>query len=170
MRTFVIKLGMASGLFCLASLAQAQTTFNVTGTITAGTCTIGANNGSSVNVGSFNSSLFTGSYQSGFVNFNLSYSNCGVGIKTLTLKLTGTPDKTTGGNVSYWDNTLPGAPFELKDTKANVTLLPTGSTLINIANPATNGTYQLAAQFHQTGTLTKTGTGTATVTVNASYQ
>lgn len=171
MRTLAFKLAVAAGLVFIASAAQAQTTFNVTGTITAGTCTIAVNNGTPVNVGTFNANLFTGSYQSGFIpNFNLTYSACAQGIQTLTLKLTGTADKTTGGNANYWDSTLPGAPFELKDAKANVSLPPSGATLINIANPGTSGTYPLTAQFHQTGTLTKVGVGTTTVTVTASYQ
>jgi type 1 fimbria pilin len=170
MRIFASKLAIAMGLLCIASFVQAQTTFNITGTITVGTCTIAVNSGSPVNVGTFNSNSFTGSFQSGFIpNFNLSYSACAEGIETLTLKLTGTADKTTGGNVNYWDSGLPGAPFELKDAKANVDLPPSGATLITIANPGISGTYPLTAQFHQTGTLTKTGIGTATVTVNATY-
>jgi type 1 fimbria pilin len=170
MRTFAFKFAIATGLLCAASFAQAQTTFNVTGTITVGTCTIAVNGGTPVNVGTFNSSLFTGSYQSGFIpNFNLTYTACAAGIQTLTLKLTGTADKTTGGNATYWDSTLPGAPFELKDASKNVDLPPSGATLITIANPGTSGSYPLTAQFHQTGTLTKTGVGTTTVTVTASY-
>jgi type 1 fimbria pilin len=170
MRIFASKLAIAMGLLCIASFVQAQTTFNITGTITVGTCTIAVNSGSPVNVGTFNSNSFTGSFQSGFIpNFNLSYSACAEGIENLTLKLTGTADKTTGGNVNYWDSGLPGAPFELKDARANVDLPPSGATLITIANPGASGTYPLTAQFHQTGTLTKTGIGTTTVTVNATY-
>ena len=170
MRTFALKLAIATGLLCTASFVQAQTTFNITGTITTGTCTIAVNSGTPVNVGTFNSNSFTGSFQSGFIpNFNLAYSACAQGIQTLTLKLTGTADKTTGGNANYYDSGLPGAPFELKDAKANADLPPSGATLITISNPGTSGTYPLTAQFHQTGTLTKTGVGTATVTVNATY-
>jgi type 1 fimbria pilin len=171
MHKFSLQCFAMAGLLCVTSFAQAQSfNFNITGTITMGTCTISANNGKPVDVGTFNSNLFTGAFQSGFIpNFTIDYTNCGAGIKTLQLKLTGTADKTTGGNVNYWDSTLPGAPFELKDAQANVTLPPTGATIITINNPGTSGSYPLTAQFHQTGALITTGTGSTTVTVNATY-
>jgi type 1 fimbria pilin len=169
MRKLITKLAIAAGLLCIASFAQAQTTFNITGTITPGTCTIAVNSGNPVNVGSFNASLFTGSYQSGYLSFNLSYSGCSEGMQSITFKFTGTADKTTGGDTNYWDSTLTGAPFELQDANKKVDLPPSGATTVVITNPGTSGTYPLQAQFHQTGTLTKTGVGTATVTMTVTY-
>ena len=168
MRTLAFKFTVAAGLLCVASFAQAQTTFTVTGTITTGTCTIAVNN---INVGSFNAASFTGSYQSGFVTpVNISYSGCSQGMQSLTFKFTGTADKTTGGNTNYWDSGLTGAPFELRDTSSTGTVLtPNGSSTIVINSPGTSGTHPITAQFHQTGTLTKTGTGSATVTMTVTY-
>ncbi|GGA09170.1 fimbrial protein [Dyella caseinilytica] len=172
MRTFTLKLAIATGLLCVASFAQAQTTFNITGNITAGTCTIAVNSGNPLNVGTFNANLFTGSYQSGFVApINISYSNCAAGMQSITFKFTGTADKTTGGNANFWDSGLPGAPFELRDTNASGAVLPpSGATPIQINNPGTSGTHPITAQFHQTGALSKTGAGTATVTLGVTYQ
>jgi type 1 fimbria pilin len=172
MRTLALKLAVAAGLVCVASAAQAQTTFNITGTITAGTCTIAVNTGNPLNVGTFNANLFTGTYQSGFVTpVNISYSNCAAGMQSITFKFTGTADKTTGGNANYWDSGLPGAPFELRDTSATGTvLIPSGANTIVINNPGTSGTRPITAQFHQTGALTKTGAGSATVTLGVTYQ
>lgn len=170
MRNMATKLALATGLLCVASFAQAQTTFKIVGTITAGTCTVAVNGGANVNVGTFPSNLFTGSFQSGFIpNFYLNYSNCGAGIKSLTFTLTGTADKTVGGNTAYWDSTLNGAPFELKDVTRAVNLPPSGAAPIVISNPGTSGTYPLTAQFHQTGALAAIGTGSATVAVNTTY-
>lgn len=167
MRALATKLALASGLLCVTSFAQAQTDFYIYGTITGGTCTISVNGGVPAVVGTFSSSLFTGSFQSGFIpNFNISYTNCAAGIKTLQFKLTGTAD---GNNSAYWASGLPGAPFELRDGKTSANLPPSGATLISITNPGTSGTYPLTAQFHQTAPLSKVGAGTATVTLNATY-
>jgi type 1 fimbria pilin len=171
MRTFTLKLAIATGLLCVASFAQAQTTFNITGTITPGTCSISVNSGNPINVGTFNAASFTGTYQSGFITpVNIAYSGCSQGMQSITFKFTGTADKTTGGNVSYWDSGLPGAPFELRDTSSTgAVLLPSGANTIVITNPGTSGTRPLTAQFHQTGSLTKTGAGSATVTLGVTY-
>lgn len=172
MRTFALNIAIATGLLCAASFAQAQTTtFNITGTITMGTCTVAVNGGANVNVGSFNASLFTGSYASGFTDFNVAVSNCAPGITKVTLKPTGTADTTSA---IYWSSKLPGAPFELHDKAANVNLPPSGATTIVINNPSTNGTptnYALQAQFHQTAALVPTsiGAGSATVTLGIAY-
>jgi type 1 fimbria pilin len=171
MRKLTTKLAIAAGLLCIASFAQAQTTFNITGTITPGTCTIAVNGGNPINVGNFNAASFTGTYQSGFVTpVNISYSGCSQGMQSITFKFTGTADKTTGGNTNYWDSGLPGAPFELRDTSSTGTVLtPSGSSTIVVNSPGTSGTHPITAQFHQTGTLTKTGAGTATVTMTVTY-
>lgn len=175
MRTFALKIAIATGSLCVASLAQAQTTtFNITGTITMGTCTIAVNNGANVDVGSFNASVFTGSYTSGYRNFNVAVSNCAPGITRVTLRPTGTADQTAGGNAAYWDSRLPGAPFELRDQSVNANLPPSGATSIVINNPSSNGTPTnrvLQAQFHQTAALVPTsiGAGSATVTLGITY-
>jgi type 1 fimbria pilin len=175
MRSFVLKIAIATGALCIAPFAQAQTTtFNITGTITMGTCTIAVNSGANVDVGSFNASVFTGSYTSGYKNFNVAVSNCAPGITKITLKPTGTADQTPGGNVAYWNSRLPGAPFELNDQTPNANLPPSGATSIVINNPSTNATPTnriLRAQFHQTAALVpgSIGAGSATVTLAVTY-
>lgn len=173
MRTFILKTAMAAGLLCAVSWAHAQsTTFNVTGSITMGTCTIVVNNGANVDVGSFNAAVFTGSYTSGFVDFNVAVSNCSPGITSVTLRPTGTAD---ANNAIYWNSRLPGAPFELRDGVApNANLPPSGATTIVIASPSMSATptnRALQAQFHQTAALVPTsiGAGSATVTLGVSY-
>ncbi|BDU18634.1 hypothetical protein [Dyella sp. GSA-30] len=173
MRTLTLKLAVALGLLCAAPFAQAQSTvFNITGTITMGTCAIAVNNGANVNVGSFNAALFTGSYTSGFVNFAVAVSNCAPGITKITLKPTGSADS---NNSIYWSSRLPGAPFELRDAVTPfANLPPSGATSIVINNPSSNGTPTirvLQAQFHQTADLVATsiGAGSATVTLGVAY-
>jgi type 1 fimbria pilin len=173
MHAFALKMAIVTGLICAASFAQAQTTtFNITGTITMGTCTIAVNNGANVDVGTFNAAVFTGSYVSGFKNFNVAVSNCAPGITRVTLKPTGAADTS---NAIYWSSRLPGAPFELRDGAApNANLPPNGATSIVINNPSSNGTPTnrvLQAQFHQTAALVPTsiGAGSATVTLGVTY-
>lgn len=168
MRTFVLKTAIAAGLLCIASFAQAQTTFNITGTITMGTCQIAVAN---TDVGTFNASLFTGSYQSGFKPITVAVSNCAPGITKVTLKPTGTAD---ANNANYWSSKLPGAPFELRDPGGAGILPPSGLNNIVINSPSMTGAptnYTLQAQFHQTAVLQSgsIGGGSATVTLAATY-
>jgi type 1 fimbria pilin len=93
MRTFVLKIAITTGLLCVASYAQAQTTFDIVGAITVGTCqwAVGDDNRTVV-FDPIDASVLNAQGSGNFKTFSLTLQNCAPGMASATFVFGGTPD------------------------------------------------------------------------------
>lgn len=150
------------GLSALAATASAQDSqpFNVSGEILPGVCRIAFPD---VDLGSHSATLFTGSYETPFIDFVGTVSDCDPLVLRVAMTFTGTAD-TDNGSLFMG---LAGVGIDLVRVvgAANVPIPPGGSTQYATAA----GTYPFRARFKQSAARVAAGRVQRPITVSLSY-
>lgn len=172
MRHILCKWLITVTMLCFAPLAAAQSvTFNVTGTVQAGTCDLSAGD---VNRVVKLDPIYVGDLPAngaaGTVNFNLIVNNCAPGLSNAIFTFTGTPDASDG--LRYQNTgTATGVAIELESASDSQTIGADGTN--NARTVAISGGQAVlgltASYWRLAGVAANPGSVTAVATVNTSY-
>ncbi|AWH33324.1 MULTISPECIES: type 1 fimbrial protein [Stenotrophomonas] len=153
---------LMSGLLLCAAAAQAQTAtttnFNVTGTILPGVCRIAV---ADVDLGTYQSTQFTGAFTTPFQNINVVVSQCDPLITRVGLHFDGSADV----NDATLFQGVAGIGIELQRTSSGARLRPGGWTQMTTAA----GTHAFRARFVQSAAAVSAGTVSRPITVSMTY-
>jgi len=157
-----IRILIPLGLLLCMSAIQAQTVnFNLTGTITPGVCRFTANN---VDLGTYASTLFTGSYVTPFVDVPVTSQGCDPLVTSVHMRVTGTADV---ANAALFRG-VTGIGIELQRKSPVLAVVPAG-TNVDFTPVASGGTYLFQARFSQSAPTVAAGTVSSPVTINITY-
>jgi type 1 fimbria pilin len=155
-------------LFALTALSvgsfglQAQTlSFNLTGTILPGTCRWSVNN---VDLGTYNATLFTGSYTTSFVDVPVVSSGCDPLVTQVHMRVTGNPD---AANPALFRG-LAGIGIELQTKTTATPVIPAG-TVVDWTAVTGGASYLFQARFRQSAPTVASGLVSSPVTLNITY-
>lgn len=160
----IVSKGLLSvaAFFAICGCAQAQSittkTFNVKGTILPGVCYIDVDD---VDLGTYQSSQFTGTTTTGFKKVDIKVTNCDPLIKRVGLHFTGVAD----GHDATLFKGVDGIGVELQRVSSGARLRPGGWTQMATAA----GTHQFQARFAQSNKVVAAGTVSSPVTVSMTY-
>jgi len=152
---------LAALLLCAASVqAQDSQAFTMSGEILPGVCKVSFPD---VNLGSHQSSLFTGSYGTAYVDFNGTVTDCGPLVRRVAMTFTGVADSNDSGLFLG----VSGVGIELVRVVGtlNVPIAPGGTT--QFVTPA--GVYPFRARFLQSAATVAAGRVTRPITVSLTY-
>ena len=157
-----IRIIIALGLMLCLSAVQAQTVnFNLTGTITPGVCRFAV---ADRDLGTYASTLFTGSYTTPFVDVPVTSQGCDPLVTLVHMRVTGTADAV---NANLFRG-VTGIGIELRRKSPATAVVPAGTT-VDFTPVASGGTYLFEARFRQSAATVAAGTVSAPVTINITY-
>lgn len=155
-----VLLSIATMALCGHAGAQTATTtsFNVTGTILPGVCRIAV---ADVDLGTFQSTQFTGAFTTPFQAVNVVVSQCDPLISRVGLHFDGTADS----NDATLFQGVAGIGVEIQRTSTGARLRPGGWTQMATAA----GTHPFRARFVQSAAAVSAGTVSRPITVSMTY-
>lgn len=153
---------------CLALVAPAHSTdltINFTGTWRNGTCSFAV---SDIDLGTYQATAFTGSYNTPWRQFNITRSNCTSDIRTINMSFTGTADSSDAHYYAVRSSTgnVTGMAIQLQNL-SNVTIAPNVTTLGWLSTQG--NIYTLQARLVQTLPSVTAGTVRTPVTIQITY-
>lgn len=162
MKKILVTSLLTVALFAGASTSHAQSlNFNLTGTILPGTCAFTVND---VDLGTYLSTLFTGSYVTAFVDVPVQSTKCDALVTTIHMKVSGTADT---ANAALFKG-LAGVGIELQKKTGGTAIVPAGTTVDFTASQSA-ATYLLQARFKQSASTVGAGTVKSPVTLQFTY-
>jgi type 1 fimbria pilin len=146
---------------CAFALHAQTLTFNLTGTILPGTCRWSV---ADVDLGTYNATLFTGSYTTNWVDVPVSSSGCDPLVTTVHMRVTGNADV---ANAALFRG-IAGIGIELQVKPNGAAIVPAGTT-VNWNAASGGASYLYQARFRQSAATVASGTVRSPVTMNITY-